>query len=174
MFRRIEVGGWLLEVDKERTAATYRDLSLISEECPCSYCLNYVSAYPHFPPAIKDFFEQFGIDPRKEGEVYQLYQYQDGSEPMYVYAGFYHFVGCILQNPSDSNFMTEESNTSGLNFTVFGDFEVNFNTRNELVPKGFPEPVVQMEFQDLSLPWLFDLPANELFMKLRPGKINPE
>ncbi len=158
MLRKIEIGGWILEVDRELTASTYLNLTLISEECPCTYCLNFVTAYAHFPPAIKEFFDQFGIDPRKEGEVYE---YHNDGESIYNYAGFFHFLGRIIQAPTEAN----------LYFNILDSFKVNFNTENALVPESFPKPLVQLDFFDLELPRLFNLPANELFKQLHPEKI---
>ncbi|MBN9393356.1 MAG: hypothetical protein J0I20_35320 [Chloroflexi bacterium] len=169
MFRTVEIGGWLLEVDKERTAETYQKLSKI--ECSCRYCLNYVKAYEYFPPTIKAFFEQFGIDPRKDAEVYT---FQDDGDPIYDYYGFYHFVGRILRLP-DSNIYSPETPVRDIAaIQIFEDFRVSFNTENALVPKDFPRPTVQLEFERLALPWLFDLPANELFKKFHPEKNKTE
>ena len=157
-----------MEADKEQTLAAYQNLPLISEECSCTYCLNFVSAYAHFPLPIKDFFEQFGIDPRKEGEVYQLYEWQNDGELIYAYAGFYHFVGRIIRTPTNANLTTGEPSNSGFNFKVFENFEVNFNNDIQLVPENFPEPNAQLEFQTLELPCLFDQPTNMLFKKPTP------
>lgn len=171
MFRTIEIGGWLLQVDKEQTADTYQKLPEI--ECSCTYCLNYVTAYEYFPPAIKAFFEQFGIDPRKEAEVYK---FQDDGYPIYDYYGFYHFVGRILRLPNGSSYSSETATQAekAQSVQIFETFKVSFNTENALVPQGFPQPIVQLEFERLALPWLFDLPANELFKKLHPEKFRTE
>jgi hypothetical protein len=163
----VEIGPWTLEVDRELTASNYRDLRLISESCHCTYCLNFVSAYDHFPPFLKEFFDEFGIDPRKEGEVYH---FQDDGEAIYSYAGFFHFVGRIIQTSNDSRLHSKVFGSPNLYFNMFGPFEVNFNTENQLVQKSFPKPLVQLNFLNLELPWMFDLPANELFKQLYPEK----
>ena len=152
MLRTFEQNGWILEVDRESTAELYQKIPLISE-CTCGYCLNFVTAYVHFPQAVKDFFEQFGIDPRREGEVYHL---GDEKEGTFLYGGFFHFVGRL--------------NGTGQDLEIVPGFEVSFNTKNHLLPKTWEGPAVQMDILFQNVPWMFDLSPNELYKKLHPAK----
>ncbi|MGE7023842.1 hypothetical protein [Solibacillus cecembensis] len=43
-------------------------------------------------PGIQRFFQQFGIDPRKDGEVWKAAEYYDGTR---LYIVDYRFVGNI-------------------------------------------------------------------------------
>jgi hypothetical protein len=40
-----------------------------------------------------NIFKLLGIDPRKEGEVYEYLENEDGT---HLYGGFYHIVGRII------------------------------------------------------------------------------
>lgn len=150
MLRTFEHDSWILEVDKERTAELYQTMPLLSEECGCAYCLNFVRAYPHFPLAVKEFFELFGIDPRREGEVYQL---DDQENPVH-YAGFFHFVGRIIEADA------------GHPLKMGKGFEASFNSKNELLPEGWEDSAVQLEFDFKNVPWEFELRPDELYKKL--------
>ena len=153
MLRTIKQGGWLIEVNKEETAELYQKMTLLSEECFCTYCLNFVTAYTHFPPTVKEFFTQFGIDPRREGEVYHL----DDKEDTILYGGFIHFVGHLIEADPDHP------------LEIGPDFEASFNIRNDLLPKVWAGPAVQLEFSFQNVPWEFDLTPDELYKKRHPA-----
>ncbi|MGP1908009.1 hypothetical protein ACTSEZ_07540 [Metabacillus sp. JX24] len=144
---QIKVGSWLIEIDLIKTKEFYQKFHLITEDCGCDYCSNYVLACDSFPKNIKNTFNLLGIDPRKEGEVYELIDNEDGT---HLYGGFYHIVGKIIDGP-DIWKPSEET----VDFPTLGrnDMEIGFNKDLALVPSSFPRPVIQFQFE-MNVPWL--------------------
>ncbi|SHG82642.1 hypothetical protein [Ornithinibacillus halophilus] len=141
--KQIKMGSWTVEVDVEKTIAFYETYYLITEDCNCDYCVNYVRACDSFPREVMELFSMFGIDPRKEGEVFELSETEDG---LHIYNGFYHFVGRIIESPDDDQLENFRPDTS---------IEISFDEQIDLLPESFPSPVVQLIFQ-LNIPWLLD------------------
>ncbi|MDR7239148.1 hypothetical protein [Neobacillus drentensis] len=144
---QIKVGSRVIEIDVKRTKEFYKNYQLITEDCGCDYCSNYLLACDTFPKDIMNIFNLLGIDPRKEGEVYECLENEDGT---HLYGGFYHIVGRIIDGP-DLWIPTEE----GEEFSSLGhnEIETEFNKDLALVPDDFPRPVIQFEFQ-MNVPWL--------------------
>lgn len=142
--KRMKVGSWTIEVDVEQTKRFYDGFHLITDDCICDYCANYILACNQFPLEIKDFFVCLGIDPCKEGEVSEYMKNQDGT---HFYRAFYHVVGRIIKGPKLWNEDTSVHNLAG--------FEIGFTEVLDLVPEGFPMPTVQVEFQ-MNIPWLLN------------------
>ncbi|MFE7060803.1 hypothetical protein ACFVAD_01460 [Sutcliffiella sp. NPDC057660] len=55
-----------------------------------------MQACGHLPPEVKELFRTLGIDPRKEGEISQIMDNEDGT---HFYGAFYHIVGKIIDGP---------------------------------------------------------------------------
>jgi hypothetical protein len=106
-----------------------------------------VLACDTFPKKIMNIFNLLGIDPRKEGEVYECLENEDGTQ---LYGGFYHIVGRIVYGPDLGipNEVEKEFYSLGHN-----EIEIGFNKDLALVPNAFPRPVIQFEFQ-MNVPWL--------------------
>ena len=143
-FEPIHIGGWLLDVDREATQATYVSERLISA-CGCDYCQNYYAAclakLAH-SPAMVDLFQRLGISPEKEAEVYTFYANPEKTQVFY--GGFYHLVGRIIDK------------AEGPDYTPIDDhFRVTFTERNALLSPQFPRPALQMEF-DGFIPWVLE------------------
>lgn len=151
---RLKLGQWLIEFDRAATMDFYSKHHLITEDCSCSSCRNYVKACEDFPVEVLKFFDSLGIIPAKEAEVYQCCQNEDGT---YQYGGFYHVVGRLIEG-SDCWIPVDDSGgemmDSSHEFKIDGFF-FGFTYRKALVPKGFPEPVLQMEFQ-AKIPWIIE------------------
>ncbi len=92
------------------------------------------------PGAFIDFLSTCGIEPNKVSEVYECEAKVDGS---HLYIGFYHLVGHITRRP-----MRTDS-------TKFGNVWLSFNEECDLVPDGFPSPVLQLDFW-CHIPWVLD------------------
>lgn len=93
------LNGQIVNVDVQKTQELYKELPLVSEKehCGCSDCAYYAKAIVHTTPAIQQFFEQFGIDPRKEAEVWRACENDDGT---YYYVADYHFIMLSQKTPS--------------------------------------------------------------------------
>jgi len=151
--KQINVGPWVIDIDVKRTEEFYKKYHLLTEGCNCEFCANYVLACGTFHEDIKNLFCMLGIDPRKEGEVYECMENQDGT---HLYGGFYHLVGRIIDGPK--LWVPKEevgSEVSSPNFEMHNGIEIGFNDEVALVPDDFPKPVIQFEFQ-MNVPWLLN------------------
>ncbi|CEG21329.1 hypothetical protein BN1080_00236 [Planococcus massiliensis] len=137
--KTVEIGLWTVNIDPEKTREFYKTHHPITEDCRCRYCENYSLAAASFPEHVRMHFDRLGIDPQKEGEVFVG---DDDGKDMLLYMGFYHAVGELVEGPKQA--VAEES---GLRF--------HFSEQTDLVPEGFPEPVLQWEFE-LEVPWLLE------------------
>ena len=122
--------GHTVLVDKELTQTLYKELPLLSdkEHCGCSDCSNYVKACKSLDEQVRGFFEQFGVDPRKEGEIWHVFEDDDG---------FYHFFGEIV-------------GTCELDWIEVGNFKfglTNSTNKSTLVLDSFPNPIIELSVQ---------------------------
>lgn len=136
---RLVIGPWTLEIDRKKTAEFYQQHHLITDDCSCHYCANYSLACENFSQEVLDMFKRLAIDPKKEGEVFTADEKEDGT---LLYSGFYHVIGRIVHGPDG-----EMALVDGLPIT--------FSKETDLVPEGFPEPVLQWDFE-MDVPWLLD------------------
>ena len=62
-----------IRYDREATVAAYGNLEHgFAEECGCLFCKNFVIQRKLvYPPSFRVLLEQLGIDPNKEGEVFE-------------------------------------------------------------------------------------------------------
>ncbi|MDQ3929314.1 MAG: hypothetical protein M3328_09220 [Chloroflexota bacterium] len=145
MMKRLEVLDWVIEVDVDATRAAYNALPAIS--CTCLYCRNYVAASSHLAPEFLHLCDTLGLDPVKAAEVYELCRNRDGT---HLYGGFYHLVARILQG-ADSSLAP-----AGRAYARLAEhYAAGFTEDVVLVPAGFPEPVLQLEF-DARIPWVLE------------------
>lgn len=91
----LNINGYIVKVDAQKTKALYESLPLVSEEnhCGCVDCRYYAKAIMHTSPVIQHYFQQFGIDPRKEANVWKAGDFDDGT---YLYIVDYRFIGEIV------------------------------------------------------------------------------
>ena len=96
---KIEFAGYLLDVDVERTKATYAQIKQGGwESCDCQYCKNFGTALPDaFPQEIQNFFLKAGMDIYKDAEVYE---YGEVSPEILHYGGEYYLWGKVIEEPS--------------------------------------------------------------------------
>lgn len=92
--KKLNLKGHLVLVDAQKTKELYESLPLVSdkEHCGCDDCSFYAAVIIHISPAIQQFFQQFGVDPRKEGEIWKAAEYDDGTR---LYIVDYRFIGKI-------------------------------------------------------------------------------
>ena len=65
---------YVLDVDVEKTREFYNsdDCPVTSLGCVCDGCRNYDKAIMTASASVLDFLREFGIDPKKPGEVFIL------------------------------------------------------------------------------------------------------
>jgi hypothetical protein len=127
--------GQVVKVDVQKTKALYEELPLISdkEHCGCPECVYYTKAIVHISPAIQQFFEQFGIDPRKEAEVWRACENDDGT---YFYTADYHFIGEIQDGQILDWIDVEEAS--------FGLTNRTGSLPSPMIPETFTPPIIEM------------------------------
>ena len=89
-------------------------------------------SFRHLQPFNK-FFEQFGIDPRKEAEVWRAYENDNGT---YYYTADYHFIGEILDVP--------ELDWIDIEKASFGLTNRTGNLPSPMIPETFTSPIIEM------------------------------
>jgi hypothetical protein len=82
--------------DRDATAAVYGTLEHGgAEECGCVFCKNFtVQRDLVYPASFKALLERLGIDPHKEGEVFEYGPVEDGC---HLYGGWFYFVGEMVR-----------------------------------------------------------------------------
>lgn len=129
------LNGQIVDVDVQKTKELYKELPLISENehCGCSDCIYYAKAVVQTSPAIQQFFEQFGVDPRKEAEVWKACENDDGT---YYYVADYHFIGEITN--------VRELDWIDIEGAAFGLTNYTGNLPSLIIPETFTPPIVEM------------------------------
>lgn len=92
---QIVLGDQIIRCDRSRTVRAYETVvNGGAAGCKCSYCRNFIalrgSAYP---ASFLSLLDRLGIDPEKEGEVYEIGPAEEGRR---VHGGWFFFVGQIL------------------------------------------------------------------------------
>jgi hypothetical protein len=143
----IRSGDQVIRFDRNLTAIAYSAvLGGDAERCGCLYCLNFAaqrsSAYPN---EFVSILREIGIDPGKEGEVYELHPEGDRR----VYGGWFYFVGEVAnageRNSALTNFEFWFADAKGLP-KPSADFggrvaAVEFITKLTWVLADQPDPV---------------------------------
>ena len=151
---------FVLDVDVDRTREFYsRDGRW---QCDCRNCRNYDKAILTAPATVLDFLRSMGIAPRKPAEIYSVKGELEEDGTLW-YNGWLHVCGVLVECPKTTcktmgkdNFYAYETNVE-----YFPDPDYPFSilpVKNlALVPKGFPDPVLQLEI-DARLPWVLPEP----------------
>jgi hypothetical protein len=141
----VNIGRWKLRCDAEATVRAFSGVLIGSpESCGCAECLNFAvvrdRAYPLEALAL---FEQLGIDPLKESEIWYTHCDESG---LHHYGGFFHFVGSI-ESGEDPKRMVNGVGTFELE-SIGEYFEFGFTSDAALIPESFAgKEVAQLEFQ---------------------------
>jgi hypothetical protein len=138
---RIEFGGNVIDIDSVKTAGYCNTLPVVTDECDCPGCRNFVKASADFPDEVREFFNELGMDPKKASEVY-AYGAVDEGKSVY-YGGFYHLCGTIL-NDGDSD----------ASYKITGSYSVRFTKEIDLPEENMPQDMIQMEIDFTSVPWM--------------------
>jgi hypothetical protein len=134
-------GDQTIRFDREQTRRAYAALTTgDAERCGCSSCLNFAAQRPAaYPESFRLLLDQLGIDPEKEGEVYEC----GPEDQLYVYGGWFYFVGEFVE--------PGERATTGLGSSFhfwFGDAK-----RLPKAQADFGEKVLSVEFVT-RVPWV--------------------
>ncbi len=89
--QQIQAGDYIIGHDRDLTRNAYASMkSGDAERCGCSYCRNFAAQRGTvYPGTFRLILDQLGIDPAKEGEVYE--SGPDGR--LRVYGGWFYFAG---------------------------------------------------------------------------------
>ena len=135
---QIQVGQQIIRFDTDRTRKAYALMERgDAERCGCSYCRNFSAQRSTvYPQNFRSLLEQLGIDPEKEGEVYEC-----GPEnSLRLYGGWFYFAG-ELTGPDER---VTDSNS---------DFQYWFADA-----KQYPAPAVDFGKSVMSLQFVTKLP----------------
>ena len=136
---QIQFGDQIIRIDNPRTRTAYELMTHgDADRCGCRYCLNFAAQRSSvYPAEFVSVLDQIGIDPAKEGEVYEL-----GLEgERRIYGGWFYFAGEIAE--------------SGERNSTLANFEYWFADAKHL-PKpatDFGDKVAAVEFMT-KLPWV--------------------
>jgi hypothetical protein len=132
---QFNINGHIVKVDVQKTKELYEPLPLISDKahCGCEDCSYYTKKIFHTSLAIQRFFEQFGIDPRKEAEVWRASENKDGT---YYYVADYHFIGEI-QGIKELDWIDVEEASFGLTNRTE-------NSPSQMIPESFTTPIIEL------------------------------
>jgi hypothetical protein len=114
----IRIGDQTIRYDRDRTTAVYRTLERGSaEECGCLFCQNFFAQRNLvYPASFRALLDQLGIDPNKEGEVFEYGPVEDGCR---LYGGWFYFVGELV-TAGERNFSAPDSHHFDYWFTSIG------------------------------------------------------
>jgi hypothetical protein len=123
------------------------------ESCGCEHCLNFAAVRDQaYPLEALTIFEQLGIDPRKESEIWHTHRDESST---HHYGGFFHFIGSI-ESGEDAKQTLNGVGTFDLE-SIEGYFEFGFTSDAQLIPESFAgQQVAQLEFQT-EVPWVLDV-----------------
>lgn len=139
-------GPWTYTVDREATASAYCRAEVGGvDSCPCAPCRNFRLVRDRvFPPEFLMLLDQFGIDPRKDAEIYYIAKLASN---VHAYAGWFHFVGILEKTEGDQL------------ANIRDDFGIWMHCACVLrLPTLKDLPMVQLEFDARAVPWVLDEP----------------
>jgi hypothetical protein len=135
------LGDQLVRFDRHAAAEAYSNLPFgDADRCKCVYCRNFAAQRATvYPPAFRAFLDQLGIDPNKEGEVYDMTgPFEDRIRPT---GGWFYFVGELIEK--------------GEKLIQVGDFQYWFQPSFPDSPVVFGKQVAAVEFS-AQVPWVLD------------------
>ncbi|MDQ0232456.1 hypothetical protein [Metabacillus malikii] len=141
---RINLMGWILEVDINKTEEFYnKNIDL----CNCLYCKNYMEACKYFNHSILKVFNMLRIIPSKPSHLSEFGEVDGG---LCLYAGSYHVVGKLIEGVYCTNSDWNETNTARIE-----NFTIGFPKELEFVHNELPQPMLQIDFE-ARIPWVLD------------------
>jgi len=100
MRERLEIGGYVVEYDREATAAAYFRIAVPGPEaCGCWYCRNWAAGRERLvPAAVVAMLARLGAPLAGEIEVWEV---PDEQHP-HLYGGWYMVVGQVVSKPAEA------------------------------------------------------------------------
>lgn len=94
MYERLEIGGYVIEFDREATTSCYAKIRESGPAmCGCAQCRNWIAGrHESRTPQLLHALESMSIAPDREIEVYEM----PGQLKPHLYSGWYLFVGRII------------------------------------------------------------------------------
>jgi hypothetical protein len=137
----LRLGDQLIRYDRKATVAAYLELSFGgADRCGCVHCRNFAAQRADlYPRAFRALLDDLGIDPNKEGEVYdKVGPFDLKIRPT---GGWFYFVGELIQ--------------AGEKLMQAGEFQYWFQPSFPRAPACFGEPVAAIEFA-AQVPWVLE------------------
>jgi hypothetical protein len=102
----LQVGDQTIRWDREATIAAYESVVQGgAEECGCMFCRNFAAQRGLvYPASFLQVLERLGIDPTKEGEVFEYGPVGDG---VHLYGGWFYLAGEMV-NAGERNCVAPE------------------------------------------------------------------
>jgi len=166
MPKRISILTWTVEADDEATRVAHAAMAAGDpERCGCQGCRNFIASRDQaYPPEARILLAQLGISVDRESQVGGAIPLADNT---YLYSGFFHFVGSIVEGPDPlmkigdivASGPVEGGVVHSLRYEpLVGAFAVALTNQRHLLPEQFPDrPVVQFEFTT-QVPWCLPEP----------------
>lgn len=144
-------GQYKVDINIEKTRYFYNNAQLVSDGCTCDGCENFEKAVSLLPKTVTAFFAALGIDMRK---ICESYVNCVNNDETLLYGGFYHVCGTV-SGGSDSCAPAASDGEDDLTFPVSDDMHISFRESCDLLEKGFPLPVIQLEIS-ANIPWVLE------------------
>jgi hypothetical protein len=163
---KAEVGAWRVQADAEATRRAHdRMPSGSPEQCGCRDCRNFAAARElAYPPEARELFARLGIRTNRESQIGGPIAVSEGS---YLYSGWFHFAGTILEGPgpfgAEAGVPAHETGRADrvhpLRYRPLAPrFAILLRSERHLLPAEFgDQPVVQLEFAT-EVPWRLSEP----------------
>ena len=138
---QLRLGDQLVRYDREATSAAYTELpSGDADRCACVYCRNFAAQRGTvYPRTFRALLDQLGIDPKKEGEIYDAAGVDE--RRIRPTGGWFYFVGELIEK--------------GERLIQAGDFQYWFQLSFPRPPASFGEQVAAIEFS-AQIPWVLN------------------
>ena len=137
----LRLGDQLVRFDHDATVAAYALMPQgDGDRCGCVHCRNFAAQRGSiYPPNFRLLLAQIGIDPAKEGEVFDMVG--PFNERLRPTGGWFYFVGEFIER--------------GEKRVDEGEFQYWFQPSFPRPPDSFGQSVVAIEFS-VRVPWVLD------------------
>ena len=132
-------GNTIIETSTAKNADYYKNIPIISDECSCDKCQNFVNGVGRLAPEISDFFAKIGIDIKKPESLSALYSEDNGRS--ICYWAFYELCGSIIKDSNDQ-------------YSITWNCHVSFHKKSS--------DLIQAEVFFHHFPWTLDMPIGDL------------
>lgn len=132
-------GNTTIETTHCENTEYYRNIPIITDECSCDKCRNFINGVSRLAPEISHFFTELDIDIKKPVSLSALYSENNGNSVCYW--AFYELCGSIIEDSNDQYYIT-------------WNCCVSFHRKSDRV--------IQAEVFFHYFPWVLDMPMCDL------------